>query len=118
VDHDEGTFTVNERPVAQPAEKLFSVGRFQHRTQSIARLRFPNTRRHREKMKVMVAQHGGEPIPKAGRPPQHLERTGTAIHQIAHQPDSIRVAVEAKTLDETCQSKETTLDITDRVGSH
>jgi hypothetical protein len=118
MDQDERTLTMNQRPAAQPTQQVLAIGRLQNGAERIPWPLRPGSRRYREKMKVVVPQHGRHSVTERDCPPQHVQRTGTPVHQIANQPDSIRPGIEVKTIEETGQGQEAALDVADCVRGH
>src|SRR3989304_9649194 len=114
MNQEERALAVEQWPASQPTEQSLPVRCLQDAVQCVVGLRGSNTCRPPHKMQVMVAQHRGHPLPKTGGPPQHLERTGSTVHQVTDQPDTIGVGIEAEALEQTFQRVETASDVAGR----
>ena len=68
-----------------------------------------------EQMQVVVAEHGHGCVAERLHLAQHVERRGTAIHEIADEPQPVLGRREADEVEELAELRVTALDVADRV---
>ena len=81
-------------------------------------MRLPMPCRHDQQMQVMVAQHGERSVAQRLHRAQYRQRIGTAVDQIADQPQSVARAIEGDQIEQLSELGVTALDIADDVVAH
>jgi len=64
-----------------------------------------------EEVQVVVAEHGHYGVAEGAHLAQHLERRGTAIHQVADQPEPVRGDGEADEVEQLAELGVAALDV-------
>ena len=66
----------------------------------------------------MIAQHGDRTVAQRPHQPQHLQRTGATIDQVANEPEPVLCGVEVDLLQQELQLVVTTLNVAYGIGGH
>ena len=111
----ESVLDVHQRPCAQPGQQLVAIGRGEDFVQGIALVDAGMAGRHRHQVQVVIAQHAHRCLAEPAHEAQHLQRVGTAIDQVAHQPEPVAGAVEADQFEQFAELRQAALEIADRV---
>ena len=111
-------FLHDQRPSCQPIDQLVAIGRGENRVERIAAMRLSMAGRNRQQMKIVIAEHGHRRVAERDDFAQHGERPGSAIDEVANQPQPIDGARKADRVEELTQLGVTTLDVADRVMCH
>ena len=111
-------FLHDQRPSRQPIDQFVAIGRGENRVERIAAMRLAMAGRDRQQMKIVIAEHSDRRVAKRDDFAQHGERIGSAIDEIADQPQPIVVARKGDRVEELTQLDVTALDVADRVVRH
>jgi len=109
---------VRHRPMPQPVEQGVAVGRGDYLPKRVALASPDGALSERQQMQIVVAEHGHRAITQITHEAQGGERGRAAVDEIAHEPQAILRAIEPECAKQRLQFFETTLNITDCVGSH
>ena len=116
------TFAMQQGTAPQPAHERRAVRGLEHRLQGVASLSRPDSQAARHQVQVVVPEHHAEARPQArpllARPPQHVERPRTAVHEVAGQPEPVAGGIEGEPAQQPAQRAVAALDVPDRVAGH
>ena len=104
--------------VAQPVQQFVAVRRVENLVQRIGAVQLRHAFRDGEQMQVVVAEHGDRAVAQRLDQPQHLQRTRSAVHQVADQPQPVCRRIETGILQQPRQFGITTLHIAHRINRH
>ena len=79
----------DQRPRAQPRQQFIAIGRVEDRAQRVASMRLAMPGRDGEQMEVVVAEYGDAAAPSPMTVRITPERIGTAVDQVADEPQSV-----------------------------
>src|SRR6187399_309407 len=99
-------------------EKLVAVRRRENRRDRIASMHLRVSCCDCEQMKIVVAEDGDRGIAKRLHLAQHGKRFGTAIDEIADQPQPVGARRETDQLEQLTELRVAALDVADRVMTH
>ncbi len=80
---------VQQRPVAQPVDDRFQVGRLEHVVERVGRRELAPARHGREQVQVVIAEHAPDAAAEPHDATQYGQRVRTAIDEIADQPEPV-----------------------------
>ena len=107
-----------ERQVREPLEQAVAIGSGEYLRERVAALLPAESVSHGEQVQVVIAQgHRGRPAQRTDAP-EHRERGGTSIHQVADEPEAVPVRREAQSGDELAELGVATLHVADCVEGH
>ena len=106
----------DEGPGPQPVEEVIAVRRLQDRPKGIGGLSGARSERDREQVQVVVAEHALRTEPDG--PPQHPERVGATVHEVAREPDAIRRGVRVEPAKKRVECLQTPLHVANDPGGH
>ncbi len=109
---------VEQGTVAQPVDQLVPVGCLEHLVQVVAVLEAVVAAGQCQQVQVVVSQHGDGPLTEGLHQPQGLQGLGTAVYQVAHEPEPITGRIETDRLQQRAQFVVASLDVADRIDSH
>jgi hypothetical protein len=109
---------VHHRAVPQPIEQIVPICSSDDVIESVVLATLHAILRKRQQVQIVVAEHDHGAIPETTYEAQGGERRGTAVDQIANEPQMVPCAIEAERLEQPLQLVETPLNVTDRVGGH
>jgi hypothetical protein len=67
-------------------------------------------------MQVVVAEHGHRAVAQALHEAQAAQRIGTAVDEIADEPETVAGGVESDPAQQRLERREAALQVADRVG--
>lgn len=80
---------MQQRPVTEPVDDVVRVGRLENVVERIGRRQVAPTRDRREQMQVVIAEHTSHAAAESHDAAHNGQRVGTAIHEIAHEPQVV-----------------------------
>ncbi len=109
----------DERPALQPMQELVAVGGRENRRDRVAAMRFRMPGSDGEKMEIVVSEDGDCRIAERLHLAQHGERFGSAVDEVADEPEPVAAARrEADQLEQLAELRVAALDVADRVVAH
>jgi hypothetical protein len=108
---------VHHRAAPQPSEQLGAIGRLEHLAERVVLARALGAFELRHEMKIVVSEHRHRALAEVAHEAQHLERLGSAVHQIAEEPQSVPGA-EIGLAQQLLQLIEAALHVAQRVRRH
>ena len=118
VHHQHAALVQRQRAVAQPIEQRVAVGRRQDVAQRIRAVRPAHALRHHQQVQVVVAQQAGRRIAQRRHAPQHGQRFGTAVDQIAQQHQAVTAGRESDFVEQPAQCGVAALHVADQIKCH
>ena len=118
VNHHEPPKAVNQRPRPQPPEELVTVRGSQNLVEGVLFFGPGHAGGTRQQVEIMVAQHRDQSLAVLAGPTQHLERKGTAVDEIAHQPQLVAFGLPLDTPEQTLQRFPAAVDVTNDPCRH
>ena len=109
---------MQQRLAAQPGQQFRRIRRIQNVIDGVVVATLGKTFGDSEQVQVMVAQHGDRAVTQRFDEAQRGQRLGTAIDQIADEPETIAAAIEPDSDQQALEFIETTLHVTDGVSRH
>jgi hypothetical protein len=108
---------VHERPLAKPIDKLCPVGRSEHVAEAVVGAPALHAFVLRDEMQVVIPEHRDGLRAERAHEAKHAERFGAAIHEIAHEPETI-AGGKSDVAQQLLQFLEAALHVADRVSRH
>ena len=102
----------------EPAHESVAILRCEDRVQGIEPLRPTEPLGTGHEVEVVVSEHGHEVLAERARPPQHRERVRPAIHEIAHEPESIATGTKINAGEQSRERGKTPLHVADGIRRH
>ena len=118
VHHQHAALVQRQRAVAQPIEQRVAVGRGEDVAQRIRAVRPAHALRHHQQVQVVVAQQAGRRIAQRRHAPQHGQRFGTAVDQIAQQHQAVTAGRESDFVEQPAQCGVAALHVADQIKCH
>ena len=102
----------------QPVEQRVGIGRIEDLAQRVALAGLAHAGGDREQVQVVIAEHHRHGVVERHQAAQRRERFGTAIDQVADQPQPVARGIESDPLEQRLERTVTTLQVADRVSGH
>ena len=118
VDQDLAVFDVHQRAMAQPRHQLVTIGRLEHVVERVAPLALLDAFGDAHEVKVVVAENGHRRIAQGLHEAQAAQGIGSAIDEIAHEPEAVAARIESDLGEEPLERLEAALQVADRVDRH
>jgi len=109
---------VQHRAVSQPIDKLVAIARLKNLVKRVVVAQLGAAGGDAEQMKIMVTQNAYSALAQISNEAQRRERIGSAVHEIADQPESVAIEIEWERVEQRLQRPEAALNIADHVGGH
>ncbi len=92
---------MQQRPCLQPVEQALAVGRVDDRSQDgIGLAPLGVAARERQQVQVVIAEHDDRGVAQARDEPQHAERIGPAIDEVADEPEAVARGIEREAVEQ------------------
>ena len=108
----------DERTASQPVEQFVAVGRLEDRRERVVPMRLRVAGGDGQQMEIVVAEDGDRRIAQRLHFAQRGERIGSAIDDIADEPQPVLARREADQLEQLAELGVAALDVADRVEAH
>jgi len=118
VHHEHAVFDDRKRLRREPVEQFVAIGRGEDRRERVVAVRAGVPGGDGQKVQVVIAENGPRRVAKRTHFTQHGERIGTAIDEIAGQPQAVIGLRESDQRQELAELRMTSLDVADRVERH
>jgi len=114
-----GILDVTQRAFPEPVEQIITVGRSKNLVEGIVLAApFLDAFGNHQQVKVMIAEHRDSSITKRFDVAKRRQRIGTAIDEIANQPQAVLRGIEGAPFEQIEKGLMTALDVTNCVGTH
>ena len=116
MDEREPALDMQQRPRARPREQRFAVGRIEDVGECVALALLLHACRHAQQVQVVVAEDGERRLAQPLHEAQALERLGSAVDEVAGEPEAIARGIEVDRVQQPCKGRVAPLQVADRVG--
>ncbi len=105
----------HHRSRREPSEQRRSIRRGEHVVEGVARAAGPLARGHAQQVGVVIPEHTARV--HARQEPQHSQRVGAAIHEVADGVELVDARLERRELEQALELVAATLDVADEDAS-
>ncbi len=116
MDQREPVLGVHERAIPQPREELVAIGSGEDVIERIALALLLDAFGDAQQMEIVIAEHRDRGVAQGLHVAQARERIGTAVHQVADEPEAVARGIECERVDEPREGLVAPLQVADRVG--
>ena len=116
--HQELAVAHDQRARRQPVEELAPVGRREDLAERVAAVGVAVARGHGQQVQVVVAEHDFRRVAERLHLAQDRERAGTAVDEVADQPQAVARRRESDEPEELDELLVTALQVADRIVRH